>query len=37
MEVADLKCDTQKIIVKCKWHRTGDGATDTEKFPREGE
>ena len=33
MEVADLNCDTRKIIVKYVWHRAGNGATEAEKSP----
>ena len=37
VEVADLNCDTRKIIVKCKRHRTSAEATDTENVAHEGE
>ena len=37
MEVVDLNCNTWKIIVKCEWHRTGDGAIDTDFCANEGE
>ena len=33
MEVADLNCNTRKIIVNCEWHRTGDGANDLNFLP----
>ena len=37
MEVANLNCDTRRVIVKCKRHRTDDGDTGTENVAHEGE